>query len=1006
MVYFVFKTENGKSLIASNLTLFGPGKTPGITINSITNFLSTDASGAATTNGVTYNVYAFKTTGTSYTVNYSCAGDTIIYVLAVGGGGGGGAYGCGGGGAGGVVMTPAYISGSGTITISVGSGGSGASGSPGAGTVGGSTTVTMNSTTIIAGGGGASGTNTLQNGSVNGGSGAGGLGGANYNYAAGNAVNTNNNYANKGGAPWPTTGGDSAGGGGGGAGTVGLPGSVSLGGVGGNGIQCFLPGIAQFTPSGTAYGTYYWGGGGGGSGGNGSAGGIGGGGGGSGSGAGGAGITNGSPGSTNAGNGGANTGGGGGGAFTSTGGNGGSGIVVIAFPSSSTLISSQAAVLPASIFSSNLYNATLNNAVLSKAAYTSIKGAYGCSLLNYNYFGPIMTLRHSLDTVGAYTQNFYSDICGNLGTGYLGTGQPVSTWLANAGANTTYAYVTKWYGQGMDTSFNAATQYTLASQPVYDVSYGLINFGYTTSANAPSSWTSNAGNAYFDLPNGAYPIGDSSFCYSFSYKYVATPTNIPYGAGVASATPFAGGLTTPASGSNASNITPWMQGSQYYYSFWNYDYATGPAPLFNSSTITTATIKYVSNNGNGTRYAYVNKAPATTPSSGMTAVRTQSPLNNGIGSWPLTSTDSSRVNNYFNGQMINFFVFSSALTAGSDQSIIESSPTVFSPLPPMSLTITSLTTTTFALTWTAVTNATTYVMYVNSTPYGIVSSGQTITPLSNSPWIINVYAYNATNNLLASGYTNTSFPTTNLLFDFYAGSGTSTTTNGSSITSWTDSRMGVVASNTGTATFNTTIQNGLPMISGGILKTPSIGTGNVPNWTHFVVFKTGSTVSSSGTQGIFENPATNGIQIGFSGNIDTSKYSSCYNFTAWAAINSNATYAVNTVYLAVTSFSLSGTTATYIYRTNGIDTTTGGSGNNGATTTTSNNYVSGQYIVTLGSFGGSTPAANSGYIGEQILFNTKLPLATISQIEQYLAYKWNIAIGSTPAVPTSSSFTN
>ena len=774
---FLFRINDGKLQYGNSNFILPPSLSP-VTISSVANFPSgADVTGTSVTNGITYNVYAFKTTGTSYIVNYSCANATQIYVLAVGGGGGGGSWAGGGGGAGGVAMIPVSLPSTNgtnkTITVSIGTGGNGGTSSPIVAPVNGNnTTITFSESSvspIIAygggGGGGRSNSGAITSGGSNGGS------GYYVDTSTTETIKSSWNYGNKGGSGLNYNSG-----GGGGAGTVGTTGAILdvnssyTGGNGGNGIQCFLPGISSFIQSGTSYGSYYWGGGGGGACAiatisNDGMGGLGGGGGGSGDTGivnwvggigGGSALNRGSNGGINiSGNGGSNTGGGGGGNWSSTagtGGTGGSGIVVIAFPSSTTVTSSQSAVLPASIYSSGLYLATLNNASFTPAAYNSVKGAFGCRLLNYNYFGPVMTLRHSLDTIGIFTKNFYSDICGNLGTGYLGTGQPVSTWLSNAGANTTYAFVSKWYGQGMDVSFNCATQYTLASQPVYDVANGLLNFGYTTSANAPSGWTSNAGNAYFNLPNGAYPIGDSSFCYSFSYKYVAIPTNTPYGAGVASATPFAGGLTTPASGTNASNITPWMQSSQYYYSFWNYDYSTGPAPLFNSSTITTATIKYVSNNGTGTRYAYVNKAPSNTPSSAMSAVRTQSPLNNGIGSWPLTSADSSRSNNYFNGQMINFFVFSSALTAGTDQSIIESSPTVFSQLPSMTLTISSLTTTTFAATWTAVANATTYVMYVNSSAYGVVTSGQTITPGSSSPWQINVYAYSATNNLLASGY--------------------------------------------------------------------------------------------------------------------------------------------------------------------------------------------------------------------------------------------------------------
>jgi len=211
--------------------------------------------------------------------------------------------------------------------------------------------------------------------------------------------------------------------------------------------------------------------------------------------------------------GGANTGGGGGASVHNIAGVGGSGIVVIALPSNMLITNNGAAVLPASIYSSGLYNATLNNASLSAGAYSSIKGAYASRLLNYNYFGPTVTLRYSTDTTGSFTQNFYSDICGNMGTGYLGTGQSVSSWLSSNSANTTYAFVTKWYDQGMDVSFNSATQYTLTNQPTYDVSYGVVNYGYTGGIGISSPNTQ----CYLSLPNSAFPYGNSAFTYSIRW---------------------------------------------------------------------------------------------------------------------------------------------------------------------------------------------------------------------------------------------------------------------------------------------------------------------------------------------------------------------------------------------------------------------------------------------------------------------------------------------------------
>ena len=355
------------------------------------------------------------------------------------------------------------------------------------------------------------------------------------------------------------------------------------------------------------------------------------------------------------------------------------------------------------------------------------------------------------------------------------------------------------------------------------------------------------------------------------------------------------------------------------------------------------------------------------------------------------------------------YAFSTPL-ADADRQIIEGTPYQYVFLPKITLTLSGVSATTFTPAWTAVANATSYVLYINGVAYGTITSGQSITPGYSAPWAIAVNAYNSSYSLLASGNATLGyFPTSSLYFDFYAGSGTSSTTNGATLTSWTDLRMGVTATGTTSATFNTNVQNGLPMISGGVLTTPTYGSSKMSNWTHFAVFKMAPTLASAGGLAIFENPVTNGIQIGWSavpwnGSTGT-YYSSCYNLTGWAPVNSSQSFAANGLYIAVTSYSVAGSTETYIYRTNGVDTTNGGTGVSGKTAASGNSYVNGTYIVTAGSFGGGNPGIND-LVGEQILFNTTLPLATIQSIEQYLAYKWNIPIGASPAVPAYSPFVN
>ena len=780
---FLIRTANGRfdMLSVSRASLIPPP----VTINSVVAsaspytypFTAADVKGTSTTNGVNYNVYSFASvsTTTTYTINYSCANATTIYVLAVGGGGRGGINFGGGGGGGGVVMMPVYLpaSTSQTITISVGAGAPSYASNESVGINGSNTTVTFNGTganavslkTIIAygGGGGAGYPSSAPSGGASG-------GGGSSSYLSATASNNNYNYANNGADGISS---NAIGGGGGGAGTSGSIGSISptyVGGNGGDGIKCFLPGICNFSPSGTAYGTYYWGGGGGGSfyssttgsiGGN---GGLGGGGGGNGqytSGStgnpgvnGSGGISIGTAGTTsgNSGYGGANTGGGGGGAWTTspvaTVGAGGSGIVIIAFPSDSAITINQSAVLPASIMSSGLYSATLNNATLTSSAYNSIKGAYACRLINYNYFGPVMTLRHSLDTTGLYTQNFYSDICGNMGTGYLGTGLPLSSWLSANGANTTYAYVTKWYNQGMDVSFNCATQYTTGKQPIYDVSYGMINSGWTSGGTAGSlGIAAPQTGCLLALPNYAFPTLDNPFTVIFKHYNIAT---------LASSSGFFN------AGRNAAATTVAIRTNGTSYFVYDPGYTWGGTPAYNNAVSLTYT------GSNGTHSGFINGSPSTTSVIG-TARNTQAQDNWIFGTG--VSTTGTLPTELLNGQLYNMYTFSTALST-ADRNIIEATQSVFSQLPQMTLSLFTLSSTTFAFTWSAVSNATTYIAYINGSAYGAVTSGLAVTPGFSGPWTVNVYAYSATNNLLATGYSAT--PST--WFKFDTGDIVSTTT--------------------------------------------------------------------------------------------------------------------------------------------------------------------------------------------------------------------------------------
>ena len=282
-----------------------------------------------------YNVHIFTSPGT-FTV---AGGTNTADVLVVGGGGGGaGSYG-GGGGAGAYIVTPGVPLAAGNYSVTIGAGGVGNAGggspfyppSPGAyapypdatyatGQIGGDSV--FNDITAPGGGGGGS------RGTAGGPSPGGSGGGAGDGYPTGGLPGgTSGTYGNNGGGGSPSpTSQNYSGGGGGGAGAVGTTVASTSGGPGGNGTNTFTYAPPSYGTPGPSPGRWFAGGGGGG---NVSSpvvtttGGAGGG----GKGGSGSGLPE-RPG-------GANTGGGGGGApdgSPTQAGAGGSGIVIVAYP--------------------------------------------------------------------------------------------------------------------------------------------------------------------------------------------------------------------------------------------------------------------------------------------------------------------------------------------------------------------------------------------------------------------------------------------------------------------------------------------------------------------------------------------------------------------------------------------------------------------------------------------------------------------------------------------------
>lgn len=270
-------------------------------------------------NGFVY--HTFTATGILTATNVPNAGVELLVI----GGGGGGAELAGGGGAGGLVYSSSYNL-SGTYTVTIGGGGAGTPfGSPPSSNPGTATTFSNGAGILIANGGGGSSNQGigLTGGSGGGGCGPGAVGPANQP-SQNPQFSVIQQYGFAGGSGSGSSPGD-RGGGGGGAGAVGNPRTASpTSAYGGNGRQYTqfegtligVPGLAPLS-------SYFAGGGGGGSRSDtfpliARPGGLGG---------GGTGETSVTPGTANSG------GGGGGGTYPGiAGGNGGSGIVVLRYP--------------------------------------------------------------------------------------------------------------------------------------------------------------------------------------------------------------------------------------------------------------------------------------------------------------------------------------------------------------------------------------------------------------------------------------------------------------------------------------------------------------------------------------------------------------------------------------------------------------------------------------------------------------------------------------------------
>ena len=280
-------------------------------------------------------------------------------------------------------------------------------------------------------------------------------------------------------------------------------------------------------------------------------------------------------------------------------------------------------------------SAVLNS--LSTNGYNSCVCAFGCSLLNSNYTGPIIQLRASGGT--SATCDFYGDTSGNLTTGFNGTGTTLATWLTTQGGATTYAFVPIWYNQSVN-STNNAHNVTGLYQPIYDVSNKLINFGYTGGGGGVASPHPDT---YFDLPNGSFPINDSSYTYVFKSWNVNTDNLV-------------GGSFFNGGGAGGNN-------SMYISTNNGFELCWGNNALVTSSDSFTTknVISTTYSSGSGGVYFFKNGS-STYHSLGGLGSRTQTSIYNTIGQGTITDA--------LDGQMYYLYAFNSSLSSG-DRVLVE-----------------------------------------------------------------------------------------------------------------------------------------------------------------------------------------------------------------------------------------------------------------------------------------------------------------------------------------------
>jgi hypothetical protein len=221
-------------------------------------------------------------------------------------------------------------------------------------------------------------------------------------------------------------------------------------------------------------------------------------------------------------------------------------------------------------------------------------------------------------------QDFYADRLGNLLTTPV-TGQSLASWLGGA-----TGYVTTWYDQSG--RGNHATQATAANQPKIDLVNKQIDF-------KPS--------AYFDLPNGTVPFGNSNYTMIVKHNTIN-----------ATRAGFIGSGTY-----GTQNATNSLERNSIYINYWWSNDMSGGT--YAQGSIISAT--YDNTIG---RTLYVNGASVATNANKN---RNSTNIQNTIGTDLRGNQGQSGGNRYLNGELYYVFLFGSALS-DTDRTLVESLP--------------------------------------------------------------------------------------------------------------------------------------------------------------------------------------------------------------------------------------------------------------------------------------------------------------------------------------------